>query len=189
MPQRALNYERKRTGEVDELLTLTCGDVSGRSHDDCLASGVANWRPLPTYTKLPKKLTPWEPGMARGAYCEVCYRDVDINAACARRFPPLESKATRATVPLAEPPYDECGSSHVTAPVGGAEPLADLDGWDGLGFSFAAPVETPPHVVRKQRDQAQAEVLELMAKNAALCAQLAQGSADAQESVLFAATL
>jgi hypothetical protein len=53
---------------------------------------------------------------------------------------------------------------------------------------FAALVETPPNVVRKQRDQAQAQVLELMAKNAALCAQLAQGSADAC-SVLFAATL
>ena len=76
-PSRAsgrLDRERKRTGSVDDLLPL-------------IASGVAIWRPLPKGSKLPTKLTPWEPGMERGAFCEMCYRNDDIDAACAMRFP------------------------------------------------------------------------------------------------------
>ena len=41
---------------------VTC--PAARSHEDCLASG---WRPLPKGSKLPTKLTPWEPSMERGA--------------------------------------------------------------------------------------------------------------------------
>ena len=70
----AVDRERKRTGSVDDLLPL-------------IASGVAIWRPLPKGSKLPTKLTPWEPGMERGAFCEMCYRNDDIDAACAMRFP------------------------------------------------------------------------------------------------------
>ena len=29
----------------------------------------------------------WEPGMERGAFCKMCYRNDDIDAACAMRFP------------------------------------------------------------------------------------------------------
>ena len=189
MPRRAVNYERKSTDFVDALLPLTCGDMSGRSRDACLVVGEANWRPLPACSKLPTKLTPWEPGMERGAYCEACYRNCDIRQACALRFPPLQSKATRATVPLAALPYDECGSSHVTAPVGGAEPLLELfDEMVRDGYSLAL-AETPPNVVKNQRDKAEALVLELMAENVALRAQLAQGSADAQDPVPVAAPL
>ena len=70
----AVDRERKRTGSVDDLLPL-------------IASGVAIWRPLPKGSKLPTKLTPWEPGMERGAFCKMCYRNDDIDAACAMRFP------------------------------------------------------------------------------------------------------